>query len=190
MTTILGHLTIGPSDRNRKRRKHLRAFLSYIMILRPPAAGVCRADFQAVTRVQAPILAPRARQSKFCHLVSYNSGTNIFRHRLSEKDTRALLHLLVRDSPEGRTRDGRARRRGGAAGSFSSVGYDAGPRAHLTLAAARAFATPSACARSLRRQAHPEDAPKDNVLPYEWNGYKRVPENPRFQEQRRLIYGD
>ena len=34
-------------------------------------------------------------ESKFCHLVSYNAGTNIFRHRLGEKETQALLELLA-----------------------------------------------------------------------------------------------
>ena len=34
-------------------------------------------------------------EAKFCHLVSYNAGTNTFRHRLGEKETNALLHLLA-----------------------------------------------------------------------------------------------
>jgi hypothetical protein len=72
-------------------------------------------------------------ESKFCHLVAYNAGTNVFRHRLGERETHALLHLL----------------------------------------------------------AHPQEAPRDNVLPYETNGYKRsMPENPRFREQRKAAYGD
>jgi len=69
---------------------------------------------------------------KFCHLVGYNTGTNIFRHRLGAAETQALLSLMAR----------------------------------------------------------PEEAPTDNELPYEKNGYKRlIPESPRFYEQRRAAYG-
>lgn len=38
---------------------------------------------------------PPLEEIKFCHLVSYNNGTNIFRHRLAEQDTLALLRLLA-----------------------------------------------------------------------------------------------
>jgi len=38
---------------------------------------------------------PPLEEIKFCHLVSYNNGTNIFRHRLAQQDTLALLRLLV-----------------------------------------------------------------------------------------------
>ena len=76
--------------------------------------------------------APLA-ESKFCHLVQYNAGTNVFRHRLAEKETHSLLRLL----------------------------------------------------------AHPEEAPRDNALPYETNGYRRsIPENPKFREQRMAAYGE
>ena len=71
-------------------------------------------------------------ETKFCHLLAYNTGTNVFRHRLGERETAELLRPLE----------------------------------------------------------HPNEAPADNVLPYHSNGYKRVPENPRFQEQRRAVYGD
>lgn len=74
---------------------------------------------------------PPLEETKLCHLVSYNAGTNVFRHRLAQKETLALLHLL----------------------------------------------------------AHPDEAPGDNQLPYESNGYRRLPENPRFREQRRAAYG-
>ena len=76
---------------------------------------------------------PPLAENKFCHLLSYNAGTNVFRHRLGEKQTSDLLQLL----------------------------------------------------------AHPADAPKDNVLPYETNGYKQtIPHNPKFLEQRRAAYGE
>ena len=75
---------------------------------------------------------PPLPEIKFCHLVSYNDGTNIFRHGLGESKTHALLRLLDR----------------------------------------------------------PEEAPADNVLPYETNGYQRILETPRFLEQRRALYGD
>ena len=67
---------------------------------------------------------------KFCHLVSYNDGTNVFRHRLSQATTSELLELL----------------------------------------------------------AHPESAPKDNQLPYESNGYVRIPEKEGFHQLRRKAY--
>ena len=87
--------------------------------------------FPVQVRFEKVMDLPPLDEKKFCHLVTYNHGTNIFRHRTMQNDTSALLRLM----------------------------------------------------------AKPEDAPKDNVLPYETNGYKRVPENPRFREQRRAIYG-
>ena len=43
----------------------------------------------------------------------------------------------------------------------------------------------------LRLLAHPEEAPRDNALPYETNGYRRsIPENPKFREQRMAAYGE
>jgi hypothetical protein len=69
---------------------------------------------------------------KMCHLVTYNQGTNVFRHRLNEKATHELLHLLVQ----------------------------------------------------------PESAPRDNRLPYETNGYRLIPPHPKFEKQRRAVYGD
>ena len=76
--------------------------------------------------------APLA-EVKFCHLLSYNVGTNVFRHRIGERQTADLLRLL----------------------------------------------------------AYPEEAPQDNALPYETNGYRRtIPENPKFRDQRRAAYGE
>ena len=66
----------------------------------------------------------------FCHLVSYNDRTNVFRHRLGERETHELLRLL----------------------------------------------------------AHPSEAPRDSELPYESNGYIRIPEKPSWHEQRRRAY--
>jgi hypothetical protein len=70
-------------------------------------------------------------ERKFCHLVEYNAGTNVFRHRLSESRTKELLRLL----------------------------------------------------------ANPEEAPADNRLPYESNGYVRIPEKPNFYEMKQKLYG-
>ena len=75
---------------------------------------------------------PPLAEQKFCHLLNYQPGTNVFRHKLGEREVHQLLGLLDR----------------------------------------------------------PEDAPKDNALPYETNGYKKIAENPRFLEQRRLAYGE
>ena len=46
--------------------------------------------------------APLA-EVKWCHMVSYNQGTNVFRHRLGEKATSDLLRLLAHpeEAPSG-----------------------------------------------------------------------------------------
>lgn len=75
---------------------------------------------------------PPLAERHFCHLLSYIPATNVFRHRLGEREVHELLHLID-------------------------------------------------C---------PGDAPQDNVLPYESNGYKRIAESPKFLEQRRLAYGE
>jgi len=97
------------------------------------AAGIDGAisPFPAQVRVSRVHDFQPLEEKKFCHLVTYNAGTNIFRHRLAERETVALLHLL----------------------------------------------------------AHPEEAPSDNVLPYETNGYRRsIAQNPKFFEQRAKAY--
>jgi len=99
----------------------------------PAAASDAKSPFPAQVRFGRVHDFKPIAESKFCHLVAYNAGTNVFRHRLGEKETHALLRLL----------------------------------------------------------AHPEEAPKENVLPYETNGYRRsIPENPKFREQRRALYGE
>jgi len=70
-------------------------------------------------------------ERKFCHLVQYHEGTNVFRHRLCQADTIRLIRLLAR----------------------------------------------------------PETAPNNEHLPYETNGYVRIPEKAGFLELRRKIYG-
>ena len=42
----------------------------------------------------------------------------------------------------------------------------------------------------LRLLAHPEEAPSDNQLPWESNGYRKIPETARFRDQRRAAYGE
>jgi len=74
---------------------------------------------------------PPIEERKFCHLVNYNDGTNVFRHRLGQPETKQLLELLI----------------------------------------------------------HPEKAPNDNQLPFESNGYVRIPEKDGFHELRRQAYG-
>ena len=73
---------------------------------------------------------PPLDERNFCHLVTYNDGTNAFRHRLTQQ---ATLHLL---------------------GLF----------------------------------AQPESAPVNRTLPYESNGYIRIPEKEGFHEMRRKVY--
>jgi len=61
------------------------------------AAGIDGAisPFPAQVRVSRVHDFQPLEEKKFCHLVTYNAGTNIFRHRLAERETVALLHLLV-----------------------------------------------------------------------------------------------
>ena len=89
------------------------------------------APFLIAPATERPLACSRA-QHKFCHLVGYNKGTNVFRHRLSEQAAGGLLRLL----------------------------------------------------------AHPEEAPTDNQLPWESNGYRKIPETARFRDQRRAAYGE
>ncbi len=65
------------------------------------------ANFKGVARIEAgsPFPAqvrftrlhdfPPLEERKFCHLVAYNDGTNVFRHRLGQAETLQLLDLLA-----------------------------------------------------------------------------------------------
>lgn len=64
----------------------------------PNAQGSTReggSPFPAQVRFQRLHDFKPLEESKFCHLVSYNQGTNIFRHRLGGGETNDLLQLLA-----------------------------------------------------------------------------------------------
>ena len=35
-------------------------------------------------------------EAKFCHLVHYNDGTNVFRHRIGKREVASLLQILAK----------------------------------------------------------------------------------------------
>ena len=103
--------------------------------------------------------APLPERS-FCHLLTYNDGTNVFRHRIGQPSPSSSRPQSRPPSP--------------LTSHPSPLAPHPGERETEAL---------------LRLLSHPHEAPNNPQLPYETNGYIRIREKANFHELRRRAYG-